>query len=227
MLPIVNSQLQVIPDVPQVLPIVNSQLQVIPVVQHVIINNIELVRLPSLAWSWVLIDDPEPLRTLISVDKKIVCTESVRTTGKIYSRRSVEFNLITGTACYSLYGVPLTNVPTSFETTFSSESDLTNILKNFNSSKLCPGFPLSKLAGIKIPSTLLENGEASRSPTCERVVLNSKQCVNCQRMKHNIRRAERRQIVKNNKKQTVNTNDEESQPSVDFSNEIMEIEVNF
>lgn len=198
-----------------------------PPPQVIAIKNIELVRLPSLAWSWVLIDDPEPLRILISNDKKIVCSESVRTGEKIYSRRSIEFNLLTGTASYTLYGVPLTSVPTSLETTFSSENDLTNILKNFNSAQVCPGFPLSQLGGIKIPSTLLENGQASRSPTCERILpLNSKQCANCQRMKRSIRRAELRKTAKTNKNETVSTNNEESQQE-DFSDEIMEIEVNF
>lgn len=195
--------------------------------QAITINNFELVRLPSLAWSWVLIDDPEPLRILMSADKKVVCSESVRSAGKIYSRRSIEFDLLAGTACYFVYDQPLPCVPASLKATFSSENDLTNILKDFNAAKLCPGIPVSKIYGITIPSTLLhENGQVSRSPKCDRIVLNSKQCVHCQRMKCSIRRAEQRKTIKNNKDKITSSNiiDEENQQD-SYCSEI--IEVNF
>lgn len=137
--------------------------------------NIEEVRLPSLAWAWIEIEIPNrPPKT------NMICAENVYIAGKIHVRRSVEIDLLTGVACYSLFGDFVGH--DSLNTTFSSESDLSELLRCYGETKLCPGLPVSQFTGQKIPppsSLGYQDGEVLRSSTCTGIHPNSNPCKNC------------------------------------------------
>lgn len=185
--------------------------------------DLKKIELPSLAWSWVLNDDPEPLWGF-DKEHKIVCSQNVRSSGKIYSRRSVEFNLHAKTVCYCLYGVTLSSLPTYLQTTFSAEDEFSDILKDFDETKLCSGFIIPQLYGVTIPPSELEKVEVSRSSKCERIILKSKLCCHCKRLKYNIRRAAQRKAIRN-KTETDDDSDKNSLMETFCEDVVTEIEV--
>lgn len=134
--------------------------------------NIREVRLPSLAWAWIEIPNRQPKTNMI-------CAENVYIAGKIHIRRSVEIDLLTGVACYSLFGAFVGF--DSLNTTFSSESDLSELLRCYGETKLCPGLPVSQFSGKKIPTSFLgyQDGEVLRSSKCTGIDPNSNPCKNC------------------------------------------------
>lgn len=153
-------------------------------------NNINLreIRLPHLSWSWVSTGNPD---NELTMDGNLFCSESVvGSTGKIYSRRSVKLNLISGAVSYYVFGVQMNCQPISFKTTFCSENDISNLLSNFQSTKLCPGFPVPQFFGLEISSSLLgfQDEQIIRSPNCNGISPDSKPCSNCQSMENTIQK---------------------------------------
>jgi hypothetical protein len=136
--------------------------------------NIKEIRLPSMAWAWVEVEIPNRTRTT-----NMICAENVYISGKIHIRRSVEIDLLAGVACYSLFGAFLGL--DSLNTTFSSEFDLSELLRCYAETKLCPGLPVSQFTGQKIPPSTLgyQDGMTLRSSRCIGIEPNSKPCNNC------------------------------------------------
>ncbi len=143
--------------------------------------NIESVKLPSLAWSWIFVENPNSPMAL-----RVMCAENVYIAGRIHVRRSVEIDLLNGIACFFLFGALLPLV--SFKTTFSSEEELSDMLRCYGNARLCPGYPISQFLGMRIQTSLLgyQDGEVLRSSKCAGTELNSKPCIYCQSMKHTV-----------------------------------------
>ena len=136
--------------------------------------NIREVLLPSLAWAWIQVEIPNHRSTT-----NMICAENVYIAGKIHIRRSVEIDLLTGVACYSLFGAFLGL--DSLNTTFSSESELSELLRCYGETKLCPGLPVSQFIGKNISQSFLgyQDGEVLRSSRCTGIEPNSNPCNNC------------------------------------------------
>jgi hypothetical protein len=136
--------------------------------------NIREVRLPSLSWAWIQVEIPNRPSTT-----NMICAENVYIAGKVHIRRSVEIDLLTGVACYSLFGAFLGL--DSLNTTFSSESELSELLRCYGETKLCPGLPVSQFTGQKISPFSLgyQDGQVLRSSRCNGIEPNSNPCNNC------------------------------------------------
>lgn len=152
--------------------------------------NISLgaIRLPSLAWKWFLGDsDAQAIKT--STGNNIVCSESVFSGGIIFSRRSVKLNMLTGVVCYFVYEKSLSCLPDSLQTTFTSNNDISELLSNFNNTKLCSGYRASRFSSIDISNESYiqyQNGQILRSSKCRQFVSDSRPCIDCRNMKNAI-----------------------------------------